>query len=252
MLDTSRIVSEELAQRRFLCRNETNTDEQVAMLTRRLDGIAGPRTHVDANGRGMLPLVSTPIKHNAEDFQSNDEVSNQVWPLTVNKSKTRDINIDRKVPMICDSNCKCNCHRTTLFTSSRAWRLMLGQLCIGIQSSPVPGGRCSSRAYMNGSSGFFVYHWLPRWLTATVIILSATMAPNKGLEFNVRILRERGDSPAFLAMDPSNYCRCCFTKVKRASIVGKVLESGQASVLDVDEYGRNLLQVELRSFSLTR
>ena len=252
MLDTSRFVSEELYERLFLRQNETQTNEQVAMLTSRLEGSTRSRTHIDANDRGMLPLVSTSIRHNEEDFQSNEEASTQVWPLTVNKFETRDVNIDKKLPMICDSNCKCNCHRINLFTSPCAWRLTLGQLCLGIQSSPVPVARCSSRACRNGSSGFFIYHWFPKWLTGTVIILSAAMAPNKGLELNVRILRERGDSGAFLAMNASNYCRCCSRKVKRAFLVDKMLECGQASALDVDQCGRNLIQVELRSSGLIR
>ena len=143
----------------------------------------------------------------------------------------------------CDSRCQCCCHAHVQLDSPFSFSKILGRLHLDIRLAPWKGGNCINPFCRSGGSRCFAYYGFPGWLANYALFFSAMRTISKGPELILRVQHEREDNPAFRTIDPNNYHQSCLSHVSRCAEVKELLDSGEASVLDVDSCGRNILHV---------
>ena len=134
----------------------------------------------------------------------------------------------------CSVNCTCICHQHKSFWSPNFLCRTLGLLFIGYKGSARIFMKCDTEACRASSvQKLHMSYLFPRWLATRMICIN--VCP-QGPELLLRCLRMRpyATTPIFQSIS-----RCQLDNVQ--SLMG----AGQASVLDVDEFGRSLLQVSL-------
>ena len=148
---------------------------------------------------------------------------------------------------ICEQDCSCTCHQGGRIRSPRYLSTILGSLLIGYTAQP--GMTCICNSYdCRGRSTCITYTYaFPRWLLDRIIACSIAYDRSRGPELCVRLLRVRSGHEYIFwvaTMRTSDTDKTSIHHIKY------LLTNGEASVLDVDPYGRTALQVSSKPFSL--
>ena len=148
---------------------------------------------------------------------------------------------------ICEQDCSCTCHQGGRIRSPRYLSTILGSLLIGYTAQP--GMTCVCNSYdCRGRSTCITYTYaFPRWLLDRMIACSIAYDRSRGPELCVRLLRVRSGHEYIFwvaTMRTSDTDKTSIHHIKY------LLTNGEASVLDVDPYGRTALQVSSKPFSL--
>ena len=141
----------------------------------------------------------------------------------------------------CSMYCTCVCHRHSSFRSSRFLSYTFGLLFIGYNGSARLFKECDTKACrVRTTKKWHIFYMFPRWMLNRAVFIS--LCP-QGPELLIRCLRTRQaeTTPAFHS-------------VARAQLnqIQSLMAIGQASVLDVDQFGMSLLLVSLLHIILSR
>ena len=148
---------------------------------------------------------------------------------------------------ICVQDCSCTCHQGGSIRSPHYLNTIFGSLFIGYTAQPwMTCIRDSYDCRCRSTSITYTYAF-PRWLLDRMVAFRIAYDRSRGPELCVRILRVRsGHEYIFWAAT----MRTSDTDKTSIHHIEYLLTNGEASVLDVDPYGRTALQVSSKPFSL--
>ena len=141
--------------------------------------------------------------------------------------------MSRLVGTSCDLSCRCGCHSHIQIRSPSSLRNVLGSLLVRYTAFPslkqvYSDPQCRSRI----GKTICVYSFRP-WLLNWAIAMSYLCTRAKGPEFLLRVMR---------VSDFHTISRVMLLPQPQATQEMKaILDSGAASVADVDQYGRTIL-----------
>ena len=147
---------------------------------------------------------------------------------------------------ICEQDCSCTCHRRGKFRSPSYLSSVFGSLLIGYTAQPRMSCICDSYDCRGRSTCITYTYAFPRWLLDRMVAFRIAYDRLRGPELCVRLSRMRSgrENIFWLAIITASGRH-------KASInhIQYLLTNGEASVLDVDPYGRTALQVISTPFS---
>ena len=133
----------------------------------------------------------------------------------------------------CGSHCDCTCHRKFRFRSPGFLDAVFGTLFLGYQASPwFPQGCRNGRCRRSSTR---LQYMFPKWFVKRSVALTIACSQPKGPELVLRILRLRPDNAYVFACAHYGY----------HDELQRLLENGEASLLDIDGYNRTALYVRL-------
>lgn len=133
----------------------------------------------------------------------------------------------------CGPHCDCTCHRKLRFRSPGFLDAVFGSLFLGYQASPWFSQGCRNGRCRRSSTR--LQYMFPKWFVKRSVALTISCSQPKGPELILRVLRLRpNDAFIFVCADRGYY-----HELKR------LLENGEASVVDIDEYNNTALTVRL-------
>ena len=133
----------------------------------------------------------------------------------------------------CESHCDCTCHRRLRFRSPRFLDTVFGTLFLGYQASPWFAQGCRNGRCRRSSTR--LQYMFPKWFVKRSVALTIACSQPKGPELTLRVLRLRPDNAFVFACAQYGY----------HDELQRLLENGEASLLDVDRYNRTALHVRL-------
>ena len=133
----------------------------------------------------------------------------------------------------CGSYCDCTCHQKFRFRSPGFLDAVFGTLFLGYQASPWFSQGCRNGRCRRSSTR--VQYMFPKWFVKRSVALTIACSQPKGPELILRVLRLRPDNAFIFVCAVNGY----YDELKR------LLENGEASVVDVDEYNLTALGVRL-------
>ena len=133
----------------------------------------------------------------------------------------------------CGPRCDCTCHRRVRFRSPGFLDAVFGSLFLGYQASPWFSQGCRNGRCRRSSTR--LQYMFPKWFVKRSVALTIACSQYKGPELVLRILRPRPNNSFIFICAQYGY----YHELKR------LLENGEASVVDVDEYNRTALTVRL-------
>ena len=148
---------------------------------------------------------------------------------------------------ICEQDCSCTCHQGGRIRSPRYLSTILGSLLIGYTAQPWMTCICDGYDCRGRSTSIIYTYAFPRWLLDRMVAFRIAYDQSRGPELCVRLLRVRSGHEYIFwvaAMRTSDTDKTSIHHIKY------LLTNGEASVLDVDPYGRTALQVSSKPFSL--
>ena len=148
---------------------------------------------------------------------------------------------------ICEQDCSCMCHQGRRIRSPPYLSTIFGSLLIGYTAQPWMTCICESYDRRGRSTSITYTYAFPRWLLDRMVACRIAYDRSRGPELCVRLLRVRsGHEYVFwvATMRTSDTDKTSIHHIKY------LLTNGEASVLDVDPYGRTALQVSSKPFSL--
>ena len=146
---------------------------------------------------------------------------------------------------IYEQECSCTCHQKGRIRSPRYLSTIFGLLLIRYTAQPWMNCICDSYDCRGRSTCITYTYAFPRWLLDRMVAFRIAYDRSRGPELCVRLLRVRsGRENIFLvaAMRTSDTNKAPIQHMKY------LLTNGEASVLDVDPYGRTALQVSSKPF----
>ena len=147
---------------------------------------------------------------------------------------------------VCEQDCSCTCHQGGRIRSPRYLSTIFGSLLIGYTAQPWTTCICDSYYCRCRSTCITYTYAFPRWLLDRMVAFRIAYDRSRGPELCVRLSRVRSSlENIFWVATISRSDR------HKASInhIQYLLTNGEASVLDVDPYGRTALQVSSKPFS---
>ncbi|KAK0514990.1 hypothetical protein JMJ35_002369 [Cladonia borealis] len=137
----------------------------------------------------------------------------------------------------CDTSCHCPCHSINQIRSPKFLHAFLGSFFLRYRAYPSREKACGVRCRARADGITCVYSFPPLLLERAIsIFYSCSLA--KGPELLLRVMRRREFYTfAFLVSDDESYA---LKEMKR------MLDCGEASVLDIDEDGWTILQLAVR------
>ena len=133
----------------------------------------------------------------------------------------------------CSVSCVCSCHQRKSFQNPTFLNQIIGTLFGNYNGVTLPFAGCDSKGcHISSELKGYVYYMFPRWMLDVAILMRLRL---QGPEMLIRCLRTRQymTTPAF-----QHHAHYQFGQVK------DFIKNGQASVLDVSEYG-SLFDVRL-------
>ncbi len=136
-----------------------------------------------------------------------------------------------------EQDCNCVCHNKRGLRSPYNLDAMFGSLWVGYRAQPWRTRTCDS-ADCGGHSTSYTYAF-PQWLLNRVVSLRIAYNQSRGLELCLRVVRVRSSLAMVFqaAMMDSSY------EVTAIHCLQHLFKHGEASVVDVNEYGLSALQV---------
>ena len=137
----------------------------------------------------------------------------------------------------CSLDCRCTCHRSNRIGSPKLFNRVVGSLFVGYQSKPWFSLPCSYPSCRARSVRITYTYTFPQWLLKSTLYASMTFDCSNGPELILRVMRVRSNSDAIfmtIKFDDSDIA---------LANVQKLMNDKEASVLDVDSFGRTALHV---------
>ena len=133
----------------------------------------------------------------------------------------------------CGPRCDCTCHRKFRFRSPGFLNAAFGTLFLGYQASPWFSQGCRNGRCRRSSTR--VQYMFPKWFVKRSVALTIACSQPKGPELILRVSRLRPrDAFIFICAENGYYHE-----------LRRLLENGEASVVDIDEYNQTPLSVRL-------
>ena len=184
----------------------------------------------------VLTINSVPAEaSSALDLQSQSSAANGLFePGSISKFASGGVTRNVRQIGSCTLVCFCSCHKRTRLRTPSILRSVLGSIVLGFESLPLVAQTCDDEACRNHATTSITMDLaLPQWFLHRIITIRATSELKRGPELLLRVLRVRSlDSPIFGALRRGN-----------TEIIKRLLEKGDASVLDVAENGTSILNV---------
>ena len=136
--------------------------------------------------------------------------------------------------------CGCSCHKLKRLQSSSLLGGLIGSIFIGYVGLPTPFTKCDQKnCCLPSSTKVYVFYVFPGWFLDYACLLNVKLSLAEGPEMLIRCLhiRQFRTTPSFQAL----------AQLQQHHLQ-KLIIIRKASVLDVDEFGRSLLDVRLLSF----
>ena len=133
----------------------------------------------------------------------------------------------------CESHCDCTCHQRLRFRSPRFLDAVFGTLFLGYQASPWFAQGCRNGCCRRSSTR--LQYMFPKWFVKRSVALTIACSQPKGPELILRVLRLRPDNAFVFACAQFGY----------HDELQRLLENGEASLLDIDRYNQTALHVRL-------
>ena len=133
----------------------------------------------------------------------------------------------------CGPRCDCTCHRRFRFRSPGFLDAVFGSLFLGYQASPWFSQGCRHGRCRRSSTR--LQYMFPKWFVKRSVALTIACSQPKGPELILRFLRLRPSDAFIFVCARYGY----YHELKR------LLENGEASVVDIDEYNQTALNVRL-------
>lgn len=160
--------------------------------------------------------------------QSSRSDAAVVRPYSLNFDLTRSL---------CEQGCNCACHKRGRIRSPYYLNAVFGSLLIGYTGQPW-GARTCNGTDCRGRSTCITYSYaFPQWFLNRMVTLKMVHDQSGGPELCLRVVRVRSHE--------DNIFDVATRSMEEVSIdcIKLLLVNGEASVLDVDPYGRSALQV---------
>ena len=133
----------------------------------------------------------------------------------------------------CGPRCDCTCHRKFRFRSPGFLDAVFGSLSLGYQASPWFSQGCQNGRCRRSSTR--IQYMFPKWFVKRSVALAIAYSQPKGPELILRVLRPQPNNAFIFVCAQNGYCN----ELKR------LLENGEASLVDIDEYNQTALNVRL-------
>ena len=140
----------------------------------------------------------------------------------------------------CGSHCDCTCHRRFRFRSPGFLDAVFGSLFLGYQSSPWFSQGCRNGRCRRSSTR--LQYMFPKWFVKRSVALTIACSQPKGPELILRVLRLRPADAFIFVCAYNGY----YDELKR------LLENGEASVVDVSEHNETALIVRLNLLVISK
>ena len=179
------------------------------------------------------PDINSDAPAEPRNDDSHLVVSGELRKQTQHKSTS----LVRLMQDYCDTSCHCPCHSINQIRSPKFLHAFLGSFFLRYRTYPSLKQACSARCRAGADGITCVYSFPPLLLERAIsIFYSCSLA--KGPELLLRVMRRRGfHTFAFLCSGSESYA---LKEMKR------MLDCGEASVLDIDEDGWTILQLAIR------
>ena len=179
------------------------------------------------------PLINPNAPAKPRNNDSQLVVSSEVRKQTQDKS-TSSVQL---VQDSCDTSCKCQCHSINQIRSPKFLHAFLGSFFLRYHAYPslkqACGVRCRARA-----DGITCVYSFPPLLLERAISLFYSCSLAKGPELLLRVMRRR---------EPYNFAFLSCGESYALKEMKRMLDCGEASVLDIDEDGWTFLQLAIRT-----
>ena len=140
----------------------------------------------------------------------------------------------------CGSHCDCACHRRFRFRSPGFLDAVFGSLFLGYQASPWFSQGCRNGRCRTSSTR--LQYMFPKWFVKRSVALTIACSQPKGPELILRLLRLRPDTAFIFHCAFNGY----YDELKR------LLENGEASVVDVNSNNETALTVRLILLAISK
>ena len=193
----------------------------------------------------LLPEVERRQLHpNLNPTMNPDTRGDQAIALSPSRSVSLSNTISIKLTRnSCDSACGCVCHRRSQFRSPRSLNALLGSLFVGCQVSPWSAQTCNNSDCRQRSKKLTYVYAFPQWFLARILVVDMAYSQSKGPELCLRVMRVRPrNTGGFLVL------RSTLSDDDKAHQLKRLLNNGEASVLDVDKENTTMLYVRSRLY----
>lgn len=143
----------------------------------------------------------------------------------------------------CEQGCTCACHKRSRIKSPSYLNAVFGSLLVGYSAKPWVTRTCDSADCRSRSTTVTYTYAFPHWFLNRIVTLKMAYDQSRGPELCLRVVRVRPRYDSIFAPTATSTDEVAIRHIQL------LLSSGEASVLDVDPYGRSALQVRSKSFS---
>ena len=175
------------------------------------------------------PSVNPDMPSQPQNHDSQMVVSRELRNQTQHKSAS----IVQLIQNSCNTGCHCPCHSNNQIRSPKFLHTILGSFFLSYRTYPslkqACGVRCRARA-----GGITCVYAFPRFLLERAISISYSCALAKGPELLLRVMRRRD----FVIIQTLLHRRESYALKE----MKRMLDCGEASVLDIDEDGDTILK----------
>ena len=140
----------------------------------------------------------------------------------------------------CGSHCDCTCHRRFRFRTPGFLDAVFGSLFLGYQALPWFSQGCKNGRCRRSSTR--LQYMFPKWFVKRSVALTIACSQPKGPELILRLLRLRPNTAFIFICAYNGY----YDELKR------LLENGEASVVDVSEHNETALSVRLNLLVISK
>ena len=163
-------------------------------------------------------------------------------------SSSRSVSLSNTISIMltrnsCDSACGCVCHRRSQFRSPRSLNALLGSLFIGYQASPWSAQTCNNSGCQQRSKKLTYVYAFPQWFLARILVVDMAYSQSRAPELCLRVMRVR---PRYTG--GFSILQSALSNDDQVHRIERLLNKGEASVLDVDEFNITMLQVRSRLY----
>ena len=185
----------------------------------------GSRSEDPQDRPGINPDALSNPRNNDSQLVVSSELRNQ--------KQFKSASIVQLVQDACDNSCRCPCHTINRIRSPKLLHAILGSFFLSYRAHPSLKQACGVRCRARASGITYVYAF-PPLLLERVICISYSCALAKGPELLLRVMRRRDFAIISVLLTQSE--SYALKEMKR------MLDCGEASVLDIDGYGYTFIQ----------
>lgn len=142
----------------------------------------------------------------------------------------------------CEQGCTCACHKRSRIKSPSYLNAVFGSLLVGYSAKPWVTRTCDSADCRSRSTTVTYTYAFPHWFLNRIVTLKMAYDQSRWPELCLRFVRVRPRYDSIFAPTATSTDEVAIRHIQ------PLLRSGEASVRDVDPYGRSALHVRSKSF----